>query len=127
MSSIPADLQYTPSHTWVRTEADGSIMMGITDHAQAALGDVVFIELPEIGRQVQAGEAVGLVESVKTASDIQAPVSGTITAINSALSDAPEQVNETPYAAWLFQLRPESTNAADGLLDASGYGRVIGE
>src|SRR5512143_4143991 len=97
--NIPANLRYTASHEWVRTEADGTVSIGITDHAQAALGDLVYLELPEVGRKVAAAEACAVVESVKAASDVYAPVAGEVVAVNSALADAPEQVNQDAYAA----------------------------
>ena len=127
MSQIPADLKYTASHAWVSRGPDGTLAVGITDHAQAALGDVVFVELPEVGREVTAGESIALVESVKTASDIYAPVSGVVSAINPILADAPQQLNDTPYGTWLFKLQPLNADAFDALLDATAYGRAIGE
>ena len=121
MSNVPADLKYTTSHEWVRVEADGSLTIGVTDHAQEALGDVVFLELPEAGRQLAAKEACAVIESVKTATDIYAPVAGEVIAANQDVADAPESVNADAYSAWLFKLKP--ANAADvaGLLDAAGY------
>ena len=125
--NIPADLKYTASHEWIRSEADGTLAVGITDHAQESLGDLVFIELPEKGRRVAANEACAVVESVKAASDIYAPVAGEILAVNSALVDAPEKVNADAYASWLFKLKP--ANAADvaTLLDAAAYTAVVGK
>ncbi|MDR2219506.1 MAG: glycine cleavage system protein GcvH [Methylobacillus sp.] len=127
MSNIPADLRYAQTHEWARLESNGSVTVGITDHAQISLGDLVFIELPEVGRTVSAGEAVAVVESVKTASDIHAPVSGEISAINQTVANTPEKVNDDAYRAWLFKIIP--TDAADvgKLLDAAGYQREIGE
>lgn len=119
--STPADLKYTKSHEWVRVEADGTITVGITDHAQNALGDIVFLELPEAGRSVQAGEEIAVVESVKAASDIYAPVSGEVVAANQDAADAPESVNTDAYAAWLFKIKPANVADVDGLLDAAGY------
>ncbi|MCD4864462.1 MULTISPECIES: glycine cleavage system protein GcvH [Pseudomonas] len=121
MSQIPADLRYAASHEWARLEADGSVTVGISDHAQEALGDVVFIELPDVGKTLAAGDQAGVVESVKAASDIYAPVSGEVIAINEALADAPEQVNGEPYGAWFFKLKPQDAAELDRLLDADGY------
>jgi glycine cleavage system H protein len=127
MMSIPADLKYTKSHEWLRQEADGSVTVGITDHAQEALGDIVFLELPEPGRQVAAGEECAVVESVKAASDIYAPVAGEVLARNDAAIDAPESVNQDAYAAWLFRLKPADPAEIAGLLDAAGYAAVADE
>jgi glycine cleavage system H protein len=125
--NIPADLKYTASHEWVRSEADGTVTVGITDHAQEALGDLVYLELPDVGRQVAADEACAVVESVKAASDIYAPVAGEVIAVNSALDDAPEQVNQDAYAAWLFKIRPSAAGAAAKLLDATAYAATIAD
>ena len=119
MSNIPADLKYTKSHEWIRQEADGTLTIGVTDHAQEALGDIVFLELPEAGRSVEAGEACAVIESVKAASDIYAPVTGEIVAFNQDAVDAPESVNGDAYAAWLFRIKP--AGEVSGLLDAAGY------
>jgi glycine cleavage system H protein len=124
---LPADLKYTASHEWIRTEADGTLAVGITDHAQEALGDMVFIELPQVGRVAAAKEAVGVVESVKAASDIYAPVSGEVVAINTALTEAPEQVNADAYAHWLYKLKPADPADTGTLLDAAAYAKLIGE
>jgi glycine cleavage system H protein len=124
---LPTDLKYTESHEWVRRESDGSLSIGITDHAQAALGDLVFLELPQPGRTVKAGEAIAVVESVKAASDVYAPVAGEIVARNEALVGAPEKVNEDAFGAWLFRLRPADGAAVDALLDAEGYRASVGE
>ena len=118
---VPSDLRYTESHEWMRTESDGTVTIGITDHAQEQLGDIVFLELPETGRMVAKGESVGVVESVKAASDIYAPVAGEIVAANAELSTAPEKVNEDAFAAWLYRIRPSDAAAADKLLDAKAY------
>jgi glycine cleavage system H protein len=121
MSTIPADLRYAASHEWARLETDGTVTVGISDHAQDALGDVVFIELPEVGRQLAAGEQAGVVESVKAASDIYAPVSGEVIAVNSMLVDCPEQINSHPYDSWFYKLKPQNAAELDNLLDAAGY------
>ena len=123
--NVPGDLKYTDSHEWIRDEADGTVTIGITDHAQAALGDLVFVELPTVGRKLLAGEACAVVESVKAASDVYAPVAGEVVAVNEALTSAPEQVNQDAYAAWLFRLRPSDPNALVGLLDAPAYSKTI--
>jgi len=125
--NIPANLRYTASHEWVRTETDGTVTVGITDHAQEALGDLVYLELPAAGRKVAAEEACAVVESVKAASDIYAPVAGEVVAVNSALNDAPEEVNRDAYAAWLFKLKPADAGAVAKLLDAKAYEATIGE
>ena len=121
MSNLPAELRYAASHEWARLEADGSVTVGITDHAQEALGDVVYVELPEVGKHLNAGEQAGVVESVKAASDIYAPVAGEVLAVNEALADAPERVNADPYGAWFFKLKPASLAELDQLLDAAAY------
>jgi len=127
MSNLPDNLKYAASHEWVRSETDGTLTVGITDHAQEALGDVVFLELPEVGRKVAAGESCAVIESVKAASDIYAPVSGEVVANNSAAVDAPESVNADAYATWLFKLRPDDPAQLDALLDAAGYSASIAE
>lgn len=119
--SAPEHLKYTSSHQWLRREADGSVSVGITQHAQEQLGDVVFVENPQPGRRVQQGEGCGVVESVKAASDIHAPVSGEIIAANAELADAPEKINEDPYAAWMFRIKPSDPAQIDALLDAAAY------
>lgn len=121
MSNLPAELRYAASHEWARLEADGSVTVGITDHAQEALGDVVYVELPEVGKHLNAGEQAGVVESVKAASDIYAPVAGEVLAVNEALADAPESINAEPYGAWFFKLKPASVAELDQLLDAAAY------
>jgi len=118
---IPDNLKYTSSHQWAKAEADGTVTIGITDYAQEQLGDVVFVQQPEAGRTVQRGENCAVVESVKTASDIPAPVSGEIVAVNAALAHAPQKLNEEPYAAWLFRIRPASKPEFAQLLDARAY------
>jgi glycine cleavage system H protein len=128
MSDIPAELRFAESHEWARLEADGSILVGISDHAQEALGDVVFVELPEVGKVFAAGDAAGVVESVKAASDIYAPVAGEVIAVNEALGDSPEELNNAPYSAWIFKLKPSAADAdLAKLLDAAGYKSAIGE
>ncbi|GBG03550.1 glycine cleavage system H protein 2 [Azospira sp. I13] len=124
MSNIPADLKYAKSHEWVRTEADGTLTIGITDHAQEALGDLVFIELPEVGKSLAAGQEAAVVESVKAAADVYAPVAGTVLAVNDAVVDAPETLNEDAYTAWLFKLQPQNLADVASLLDAAAYGAV---
>ncbi|MBS0346586.1 MAG: glycine cleavage system protein GcvH [Proteobacteria bacterium] len=124
--NTPANLRYTASHEWVRVEADGTLTIGVTDHAQEALGDVVFLELPEAGRVVAKEEAIAVIESVKAASDIYAPVAGEILEANQAAVDAPESVNADAYAAWLFKIKPANAADVDGLLDAAGYEAAIG-
>lgn len=126
MSDIPSDLRYTESHEWVSIEDDGIVRVGITDHAQTQLGDLVFVELPEEEAQLNQGDACAVVESVKAASDIYAPISGTVIAINEALEDDPGLVNNDPYGdGWLFSLRPDDEEQIDGLLDAEAYGETL--
>ena len=125
--NVPPDLKYIDSHEWIRPEADGTVTIGITDHAQAALGDLVYVDLPKPGRKVNAGEACAVVESVKAASDVYAPLSGDVVASNDALSGAPEAVNEDAYAAWLFRLRPSEPSQLAGLMDAAAYSKLIAE
>ena len=122
MSNIPAELKYVESHEWLRKEEDGTITVGITDFAQAALGDVVFIELPEVGDEVEADQDIAVVESVKAASDVYAPIAGTIVAVNEELVDAPEKANEDPYGdAWFFRMEPTDPNVLDTLMSAEEY------
>jgi glycine cleavage system H protein len=118
---LPQELRYTATHEWVRRETDGTVSVGITDHAQEQLGDIVFVEAPQAGRKVAAGEAVGVVESVKAASDIYAPVAGEIVAGNAELSAAPEKVNEDAFAAWIFRIKPANAAEVEKLLDAAAY------
>ena len=125
--STPADLKYTESHEWIRTEADGTLTIGISDHAQEALGDIVFVELPQAGRQVSAGETIAVVESVKAASDIYAPVAGEVIEANATLGDAPDSVNSAPYDAWLFKIKPTDPQATSALMTAEQYQQAIGE
>jgi len=118
---LPPELRYTESHEWVRREPDGSVSVGITDHAQEQLGDIVFVEAPKVGRKVSAREAIGVVESVKAASDIYAPLAGEVVGANEALSAAPEKVNEDAFAAWMFRIKPANPADLDKLLDAAAY------
>lgn len=128
MSDIPADLRFAESHEWARLEADGTVTVGISDHAQEALGDVVFVELAEVGKVFAAGETAGVVESVKAASDIYSPVAGKVIAVNDELGGSPELLNTDPYGAWIFKLKPSSVDAdLAKLLDAAGYKAAIGE
>lgn len=125
MSDIPKDLKYAASHEWSRLEVDGTVTVGITDHAQEALGDVVFVELPEVGDRFDALGEIAVVESVKAASDIYAPVSGKVIAINEALEDSPETVNQDPYGdGWFFRLQPDDAGELAGLLDAQAYAEI---
>jgi glycine cleavage system H protein len=126
MSNVPADLKYTEEHEWVRTEADGTVSVGITDHAQETLGDIVFLELPAVGKAITAGDSIGVVESVKAASDIYSPVSGEVVAVNEALVDTPDAVNQDAYAAWLFKVKLADSASVDKLLDAAGYQKLVG-
>jgi len=126
MSNIPADLKYTESHEWVRVEADGTITVGITEYAQEALGDIVFVELPKVGTTYTAGDDAAVVESVKAASDIYAPVSGEVTAVNDAVVASPESINADAYANWMFKMKPSDASAVNGLLDAAAYGNTTG-
>jgi glycine cleavage system H protein len=123
--SIPSTLRYAESHEWVRKEPDNTLTIGITDHAQNALGDIVFIELPALERVVKAGEEVAVVESVKAASDIYAPVAGEVIAVNTAAVDAPETLNADPYNVWLFKIKPTRLDDVDALLDAAAYAKAI--
>lgn len=122
MSNTPAELKYAATHEWARLEEDGTVTVGITDHAQDALGDVVFVELPDPGAVLGVGNEIAVVESVKAASDIYAPVSGEVIAVNEALEDTPETVNEDPYNdGWFFKLQPEDVSELEGLLGAEAY------
>ena len=125
--NVPSNLKYTKSHEWVRAEADGTVTIGITDHAQELLGDLVFVELPEVGKTLSAEQEAAVVESVKAASDVYAPISGTVTEVNTAVSDAPESVNEDAYAAWLFKMKPANAADVDALLHAANYAASAGE
>jgi glycine cleavage system H protein len=122
--ATPENLKYTDSHEWVREEADGTVTIGITDHAQEQLGDVVFVDNPVAGREVKQGEECGVIESVKAAADIYAPLSGEIIAANADLADAPEKINQDPYGTWMFKLKPSNPDELKGLLDAAGYQKI---
>jgi len=123
--SIPANLKYTDSHEWARPEADGTVTVGITHHAQDLLGDLVFVENPVLGRKLKKGEECGVVESVKAASDIYAPISGEVVAVNGDLETAPEKINEGAYGAWMFRLKPSNPAELAALLDAAGYQKLV--
>ena len=126
MSNVPADLRYLKSHEWARLEADGTITIGISDHAQQALGDLVFAEVPDAGRRVVAGEACAVVESVKAASDVYSPVSGEVVAANADLGGTPELINQDPYGAgWLVRIRPDDKSQFTAMLDAAAYEAVL--
>jgi glycine cleavage system H protein len=125
--NVPADLRYTAAHEWARAEKDGTVTVGITDHAQAALGDLVYIELPAVGRTVAAEEACAVVESVKAASDVYSPLAGEVVAVNEALTGTPEDANKDAYAAWFFRLKPSDPAAFTKLLDAKAYEAAIGD
>jgi glycine cleavage system H protein len=128
MSKIPSDLKYAKSHEWVKKQSDGTVLVGISDHAQSALGDLVFVEVPKAGRKVTAGEACAVVESVKAASDVYAPISGEVVDANATLAGAPETLNQDPYGkGWMFKLKPANAAELDKLLDAAGYEKVVAE
>ena len=128
MSNVPNELKYTKTHEWVRTESDGSVTIGITDHAQELLGDMVFVELPETEVTYTSGDDCAVVESVKAASDIYCPIAGEITAVNEALADAPETINQDPYdTGWLFKLTPEDDGEVDELLNPEAYIELVAE
>ncbi|MDN7125099.1 glycine cleavage system protein GcvH [Pseudidiomarina terrestris] len=128
MSSIPKELKYAATHEWVRNDGDGIFTVGISEHAQDLLGDMVFVELPEVGDTVAAGDDIAVAESVKAASDIYAPIAGEITAVNEELEDSPETVNSDPYGdGWLFKIKAEDPTEVESLLDAEGYQAVIDE
>lgn len=128
MSNIPQELRYASSHEWARLEEDGTVTVGITDHAQDQLGDVVYVELPEVGDTLSAGDEAGVVESVKAASDVYAPISGEVIETNPQLEDEPETINSEPYdGGWFYKLQPDDTAELENLLDADGYAEVIEE
>ena len=124
--NVPAELKYAASHEWVRIEADGTMTVGITEFAQDALGDIVYVELPKVGQVLTAGKDCAVIESVKAASDIYAPVSGEVVAINETLSDKPESINEDAFGTWLFKIKPTNAADADALLSAEDYVKNIG-
>ena len=123
--TIPADLKYTKSHEWVRLEADGSVTVGITHHAQELLGDMVFVENPVVGRKLSQGEECAVVESVKAASDVYAPIAGEVLAANNDVENAPESINQDAYAAWLFKIKPDNAADLGALLDAAAYQALV--
>lgn len=123
--NIPADLKYTPSHEWVRVETDGTLTVGITHHAQDLLGDMVFIESPAVGRTLEKGKECAVVESVKAASDVYAPVSGEVVAANGDVEASPELVNQDAYAAWMFKIKPADAGDVANLLDAAAYQKLV--
>jgi glycine cleavage system H protein len=126
MSDTPQDLKYSKSHEWVRVEPDGSVTVGITDHAQSLLGDLVFVETPESGSAVDAGQSCATVESVKAASDVYAPVSGEVIGVNEELADSPERVNESPFdEGWLFRIQPSDPGQIEALMDADAYAEMV--
>jgi glycine cleavage system H protein len=127
MSNIPAELRYAKSHEWTRLESDGTVTVGITDYAQNSLGDITYVQVPKIGATLKAGDTFGVVESVKAASDLYAPIAGTVTAVNTALESAPETVNKAPYTdGWMLKLKPSDPAATKGLMDAAAYGQIAG-
>jgi glycine cleavage system H protein len=127
MSNIPSELKYAKSHEWLKVAGDGIALVGITDYAQNSLGDITFVQLPKVGAVLKAGETFGVVESVKAASDVYAPVAGTVIEVNQALDAHPEKLNASPYAeGWMMKLKLADPGAVSGLLDAAGYGAVIG-
>ena len=128
MSEIPLELKYTKSHEWVRSEEDGSVTIGISDHAQELLGDLVFVELPEVGTEMSAEDAACVVESVKAASDVYMPISGEVIAVNDILADAPETINDSPYDdGWLIKVKPSNPDELDDLMDSDSYEAEITE
>lgn len=124
---FPGQLKYTAEHLWVRTAEDGLCYAGITDYAQDLLGDIVYVEAPAPGQKLEAGKPCGLVESVKTGSDLHAPLMGTVEAVNEALQQQPEGINDDPYGSWIFSFRPDDMKAYDTLLDADAYQKLLGE
>ena len=127
MSSVPSELRYAKSHEWVKPAADGTVLVGITDYAQGSLGDITYVQLPKVGATLAAGQVFGVVESVKAASDLYAPVAGTVLEVNGALDAAPETVNGSPYdSGWMLKLRLADPAAVAGLLDATAYGQLLG-
>jgi glycine cleavage system H protein len=128
MSNAPTDRRYAKSHEWIKDEGDGSITIGITDHAQELLGDLVFVDLPEVGQALEAGSDCAVVESVKAASDVYSPLSGEVIAINEVLDGAPETINEDAFGeGWMFKIKPSNTAELDDLMDAAGYDALVAE
>ena len=128
MSNVPENLKYTKSHEWIRPEDDGTVTIGVTEHAQDMLGDMVFVELPEADSSIDVGEDCAVVESVKAASDVYAPLAGEVVAVNESLEDSPDLVNKDPYGeGWLFRMRPSDESAVDALLDPEAYKQVVAE
>lgn len=126
MSNVPADLKYAKTHEWIKPLPDGNVLIGITDHAQNALGDLVFVEVPKVGRKLAADEACAVVESVKAASDVYAPIAGEVVESNPALANTPETLNQDPYGAgWMWKLKPANAADVDALLDAAGYQKIL--
>lgn len=126
--NFPKNLKYAQSHEWAQDNGDGSVTIGISEHAQEALGDVVFVELPEVGSELEAGEAFGVVESVKAASDVYSPLSGEVIDVNSQLEDSPETINASPYQeGWLIKVKMSDPDELDSLLDASSYSKFVEE
>ena len=125
--NVPADLKYTAAHHWVRQEPDGTLAVGITFHAQEELGDIVFVQPPDAGRRLARDEVAGVIESVKTAADLHAPLSGVVVTANPEAAAAPERINTDPYGTWLFRMRPDDPGAVDALLDAAAYEKISGE
>ena len=127
MSNVPSDLRYAKSHEWAKLESDGTVTVGITDYAQNSLGDITYVQVPKVGTVLKAGESFGVVESVKAASDLYAPIAGTVTAVNPTLTSAPETVNTAPYGdGWMLKLKPANAADVSGLLDAAAYGKLLG-
>ena len=125
MSNIPADLRYAKSHEWAKQETDGTVTIGITDYAQNSLGDITYVQVPKVGATLKAGETFGVVESVKAASDLYAPVGGTVVAVNTALESTPETVNRAPYSeGWMLRLKPSDSGALQSLLDSGAYAKL---
>ena len=123
--NVPVDLKYTDTHEWLRREGDGTVSVGITWHAQDRLGDLVYVENPPVGKSFKQGQECGVVESVKAASDIYAPISGDVVAVNADLSSSPEKINQDAYAAWMFRLKPSNSGEIDSLLDAAAYEKLV--
>ncbi len=127
MSSVPSDLRYAKSHEWLKPAGDGTAIIGITDYAQASLGDITYVQMPKVGAALKAGDTFGVVESVKAASDLYAPVAGTVIEVNAVLDSAPETVNQVPYeGGWMLKLKLDDPASPSGLMDASSYQKLIG-